>query len=902
MAASAPPQLRELSVTQRGLWFMDQVLPASPVYTAAWRWVIRGALDSSVFVDAVNILIGRHEALRASFGIQDGRPVQWITPHLAIEVVNDDARHLSVTRREAMLNDTIAREFRTGFDLSRPPLLRMRLVRLADKCHVALLFVHHIVFDGISAEIFLREIFTCYDDLAEGRRPELPPAPQYRRFADWQRAQLDGSWGAELLGYWRDQLAGAPSVLELISGPLRPPTQQHVGGVSRFVIPEEAVAGVHRVATERRCSLFMAYVAILQIALARYSDRTDIVVGTPMANRETTELAGVVGMCANVVPMRTDLSGEPAFGDLLGRVRDVVLDAYEHQGMPFERLVDVLAPDRSMSYNPIFQIGCGLTPKEVADVESAYLTLEAGENLLSGYSKFDLSFTGLSHDGRIEVTMEYNAALFDDAQMARFGDHVTRLWHQVARHPDVAVDRLEMLSGNEMSVLAAPPADIAPPRLVDLLRQHAAADPTLVALVEGERELTYAELVAAVDARGDHPVVTALAAEDPAVATVDLGLRRGERLALVGPALQYPILFAALAAGATCCLGTGADAAEFVARTGATAAWLPMRVTPALARELAGTRLITGCASPATGRGTDRIVFSSNAIPLAAVGTGDSAVLRPVPGVRAYVLDSRLRPVPPGVCGELYLAAAHLDARFMPNPFAPGGFMERTGHLVRAVGDGSVIYLGPVADVPLVDGARVASRLVEEAVADHPLVRDVVVFPDESGRTAYVVAAEPIELNELRAFLVDRLPQYAMPTAVVTIDSVPLAADGSVDRERLRATAEPVSPMDTVDTALIRLLVAIWSELFDGRPVTAKDDFFDLGGHSLLAVGLLAKVKEVFDVELPVSALFTASTPATMADQVATRLGGPDAAEDLAASIEQVLLLSDDEVRQRLGS
>ncbi|WP_409492271.1 condensation domain-containing protein [Amycolatopsis sp. cmx-11-12] len=935
----------QLSVTQLGLWSADQGQRASPVHTVAWRWLIRGSLDSKAFTAAVTILLDRHEALRAGFGTREGRPVRWVTPHVTVDVGNDDARHLPEVQREAMLSDIIARERRAGFDLSKPPLMRMRLIRVADDRHVVLLFVHRLVFDEISAEIFLRELFQCYDALVDGRDAELPDAPQYGEFADWQQAHLEGSQGEPVLDFWRGRFAGAPALLELFGGTPRPPTQRSVGGVLRFVIPRETVAAVRQVASARHSTLFMAYVAILQVALARYSDRADVVVGTSMANRQTTRLTNVVGSCANVVALRTDLSGEPTFGDLLDRVRDVILDASRHQGMPFERLVE----ERNPSHHPFFQIGCGLASREVAGVDSAYLTLEAGESLPPEYSTLDLSCAGLSHDDRIEVTLRYDTALFDETRMTQFADHLTRLWQQVASHPDLAVDRLEMLSDNEFALLAAPPDAVSTPRPVDVLRQHASVDPGLVALEDGDGAMTYAELMTAVEVRRDRlaasgigsgavvsavddVVVTTLAATDlgatveltsgvvltpeslTALSAVDLGLRRGERLVLAGSA--HPDLFAALAAGATCCPAPGEprlpDLPEFIARSGATAAWLPMRVPPTMARELAGLRLlITGCATPPLGPLGDRTVrvLSSSAVPLAAVATAadDTPRLRPAPGVRAYVLDSRLRPVPPGVCGELYLTAAHLtaDAQLMPNPFAAGGFMARTGHLVRAVGDGSVAYLGAVAEVPLVDGARVASRLVEAAVAGHPLVRDVVVRPDERDfRTAYVAAAGSIELSELRAFLVDRLPQYALPTAVVAIDEVPLAADGTVDGECLRAMAGSTSPAApaTPDTALTRLLVSMWSELFDGRPVAVDDDFFHLGGQSLFAVRLLAKIKEILAVELPLSALFTASTPAALADEIVKRLSGPDEAEELAASVEQVLLLSDDEVRQRLGS
>src|SRR5215218_7955956 len=352
-----------LSFAQQRLWFLDRMGPGSPLYNIPAAFAMTGPLDAPALEAALREVVRRHEALRTTFADRSEGPVQVIHRQGDLPFAAADLRALPAGERRAEAWRRAVGEARRPFDLERGPLLRALLLRMSEEEHLVVLTIHHIVSDGWSMGVLVREIAALYPAFAAGRAPRLPELPiQYADFSLWQREWLRGGALDAQLGFWRQRLAGAPAVLELPADHPRPAVQTVRGGQAPVRLAPELVAALRETARKEGGTLFMVILAAFELLLQRYTGQDELLIGTPIANRNRPDVEGLIGFFVNTLVMRGDLRGEPALSELLARVRETALAAYAHQDLPFERLIEELQPRRDLSRPPLVQVMAALQP------------------------------------------------------------------------------------------------------------------------------------------------------------------------------------------------------------------------------------------------------------------------------------------------------------------------------------------------------------------------------------------------------------------------------------------------------------------------------------------------------------------------------------------------------------
>ena len=346
-----------LSFAQQRLWFLDQMEPDSPTYNVPTAMRINGSINVEALRKTLDALVVRHEVLRTTFASVDGSPVQVITESRSVELPVIDLREWPPAEREVEAQRLIVEHTRLPYNLSQDLMLRALLLRLDEQEHHLLLTMHHIASDGWSTGILYRELATLYEAFSTGKPSPLPELPiQYAAFAQWQREWLQGEVLESQLSYWKQQLGDNLPVLGLPTDRPRPAVQTYRGARQSLALPKTLSDSLQALSRQERSTMFMPLLAAFQALLHRYTGQEDIVVGSPVAGRSRVETEGLIGFFVNTLVLRTDLSGEPTFRDLLGRVREVALAAYDHWDLPFEKLVEELNPDRNLSYTPLFQV------------------------------------------------------------------------------------------------------------------------------------------------------------------------------------------------------------------------------------------------------------------------------------------------------------------------------------------------------------------------------------------------------------------------------------------------------------------------------------------------------------------------------------------------------------------
>ncbi|MEU9204631.1 condensation domain-containing protein, partial [Streptomyces sp. NPDC048332] len=439
-----------LSFAQQRLWFLDRLTPGSADYLVPMALRVRGPLNVAALETALSGLVARHEVLRTAFPADDdGTPQQVITAPWPVEVSVHDL--LGEAHAEERGQEVLRARATRPFDLTTGRPLRADAVRLAEDDHYLLLTVHHIVSDGWSSGILARELRELYAAALAEREPTLPELPvRYADFASWQRDQLTGPALERQIGYWRERLAHC-TPLELPTDHPRPAHMSGTGDVVTFTVPNEVAEGLRKAAGRQGASMFMALLSLFQIVLARYCRQDDIAVGTPIAGRNRAEIEDVVGFFVNTLVMRTDLSGDPTFTELIDRVKDTALGAYDHQDLPFERLVEEVAPERDLSRNPLFQTMFVLQAPGSADGEAWALAgtdIEPVE-IERGVAKFDLTLTAVESPDGLRAVLEYRTDLFERAAIERMAGHLGTLAASVAATPDAHLSELNMLTVRE---------------------------------------------------------------------------------------------------------------------------------------------------------------------------------------------------------------------------------------------------------------------------------------------------------------------------------------------------------------------------------------------------------------------------------------------------------------------
>ena len=499
------PQMFPLSFAQERLWFLDRLQPGLAVYNLLSVLPLVGPLNVAALEQSLNEVVRRHETLRTSFHVMDGQPQQVVAPAVTVPLALVDLQSMPETTRGAEAERLAMREVQHVFDLTQAPLLQALLVRLHDAQHVLILTLHHIVADGWSLSVLQRELAVCYDTYAAGRASPLPELPiQYAEFAQWQRHWLQGEVLETQLAYWKAQLEGAPAVLELPLDHPRPAVQTFRGAWQGFTVVSDVLKQLHRVSQQYGVTLFMTLLAAFQTLLYRYTGQTDLMIGTSIANRNRGELEELIGCFVNTLVLRTDLSGNPCFSELLGRVRDVTLGAYTHQELPFEKLVETLQPQRSLSYAPLFQVlfslqNAPMVRQPASPPPQAPAAPSTGlPQVALGTSKFDLSLFMEETAGVLTGTFEYNTDLFDATTIARLIGHFQTLLVGLVATPERRLSELPLLTAAERLLLGtwcATQVDVALDRgLPYLFEAQVERTPEAVAVVGPEVRYTYQEL------------------------------------------------------------------------------------------------------------------------------------------------------------------------------------------------------------------------------------------------------------------------------------------------------------------------------------------------------------------------------------------------------------------------
>ncbi|MBE9167119.1 amino acid adenylation domain-containing protein [Pleurocapsales cyanobacterium LEGE 06147] len=443
-----------LSFAQQRLWFLAQLEPESFAYNGSNILELKGDLNLNALADSINEIVRRHEVLRTSFAIVDGQPKQKIAAELTINLAIADLQELTPSEREKEIKRLGQVYTQQVFDLTQVPLFRLILLRLKSNKHLLLITMHHIISDAWSTGVFIRELSTLYAAFVNDRLNPLPKLPiQYADFAVWQRKLLQEEFLATQLAYWQQQLSHNLPVLNLPTSRSRQEITTNPSAKETFIIPPDLSQAVTRLARQKGVSLFMTVLAVLQILLQRYTSQDDIVVGTDVANRNRSEIESLIGFFVNLLVLRTNLSGNPSFTELLQRVREVTLGAYAHQDLPFDRLVKALQPERYLSHTPpLFQVLLVLQNTPMAAFELPGLSLKLME-VDDAIARFDLALFLKETERGIEGEWQYNADLFTATTITRLSIHFQNLLNSVTKTPDARINTLEMLSDREKEEL-----------------------------------------------------------------------------------------------------------------------------------------------------------------------------------------------------------------------------------------------------------------------------------------------------------------------------------------------------------------------------------------------------------------------------------------------------------------
>ncbi|MDI5963341.1 condensation domain-containing protein [Streptantibioticus silvisoli] len=929
-----------LSYAQRRLWFVNQLEGPSATYNIAVVRRLDRRLDPAVLGEALADVAGRHEVLRTVYPVLDGEPYQRV-----LDGVRPVLERVETTPEQvpATVDAATAHVFDLAADL---PLRGWLLDPGADQAQVMVLLVHHIAFDGWSTDCLLADLALACAARRDGHAPDWQPLPaQYADYTLWQRELLGDaddpeSLMARQLAYWGEALDGLAPVIDLITDRPRPAEPSGRGALTPFGLDAATHRALTRVAHECGATLFMVVQAALAATLTRHGAGTDLALGTTVAGRSDDALHPLAGLFVNTLVLRTRTDGDPAFADLVRRVRETDLAAYGCQDVPFDRLVEHLNPHRSSAHHPLVQVMLQVNAASTAGPAADGDGMLAGVQLPFGTdsAKTDLTFALTEERDRrgepagLSGVLEYATDLFDAATAALLAERLADTLRTVAADPAVRL-------GDIGPAGDAPHSADGPARTTvhDGVRQRAGATPELIALSCGDETLTYGELdrratrlagqlagsgvgrgttVAVLVERGTDLVVAALAVlmcgAAPAMLDVD-GDVPGALALLGAPVVLTRAAFADRAARGA------ARMLRLESMASATPAGLPRCGPP----DAAAVCLTAG---PDGGARAVRISHGTAAAGAfgglrhvdAATGTwafardlwsallgGGSCVLRPArpltgapaaPGGYA-VLDARLRPVPAGVPGELYLRGAGdgdgfpalpgaTAAAWVPDPFGPAGArMLRTGRRAVLGAAGDPRDLGPLAGDGDVGGYRAETDRVARTLTGHPAVgrTAVVVREDVPGQrrlVAYLVPAGAGTVTEadLQSWAAERLPDYLVPSAVVVLESLPVGADGRTDRAALpaperRAPGSGPAPQEVPDDGRGRWeepLSRLFSEVLEGRQVGADDNFFRVGGHSLLAVRLVNRVRAELGQEITLRDVFRFPTVTTLARWFAT--------------------------------
>ena len=512
-----------LSFAQQRLWFLDSLEPGTSTYNIPFAVRLTGPLAIGALAAALNEVVRRHEVLRTSFTQINGRPTQVIAPeaHVTLEVEN--LEELPSAERDAQARRLAEEEARRPFDLSTGPLVRARLLQMGDEEHIVLFTMHHIVSDGWSMGVLVREVNALYEAFASGRPSPLSELPiQYADFAVWQQQWLARDSMQPQLEYWKQRLADAPSSLPLPADSPRATAESDKGAEQTVLLSQSLSERLRSLSGSEGASLFMTLLAAFKALLSRYTQQYDIVVGMPIANRDRLETEGLIGFFVNTLVLRTDLSGDPTFAELLGRVRETTLGAYAHQNVPFERIVEELQPEREGGNNPLFNVLFNFVNTPQREHGIAGLGTES-VRLADPQSQFPLTIVIEDIGHRLAVRALYQAELFTPERIASVLEQFEYFMQQIVAKPDAPLSFYSLVTPEARALLPDATVELEEPRFPrahEMFMVRAQERPDAVALSQGARNLSYGEL--------------AQAAERLAQSLLSAGVTRGEVVAVMG--------------------------------------------------------------------------------------------------------------------------------------------------------------------------------------------------------------------------------------------------------------------------------------------------------------------------------------------------------------------------------
>jgi amino acid adenylation domain-containing protein len=514
-----------LSSAEQRLWFFDRLEPNHPFYNMPVAARLSGPLDDVALERALAEIVARHDTLRTTYRSDGGRPVRRVADAADVPLARVDLTALPAEKRESELQQRLAQEARRPFDLAAGPLVRATLFRLADGEHVLLLALHHIVVDGWSMGVIAGEMGRLYEALRAGRpSPLAPPAIEYADFAAWQHEQLAGEAMEREIAYWRERLTPEPPALELPTDRPRPPRQTFRGALRPVEFPAELSDRLRQLAHAERTTLFAVLMTAYNVLLGRYAREEDVAVGTIVANRPRREIEPLVGFFANTLVLRTDLSGDPSFRELLGRVSEIALEAYAHQDVPFDKLVEVLDPQRHRNQAPLFQVALVLENMPLEFPAESGLQVEP-ITVDNGTAKYDLAMLFSEQAGRIVGHAEYSTDLFDAATIDRMIAALRTLLEAAAADPDRPISRLPLLDGAQrrrilfdLNATSAPPASEV--CLHQLVEEQVRRAPQQPAVRCDGRQWTYEELDRAANRLARHLAARGVRVEEPVMVSL----------------------------------------------------------------------------------------------------------------------------------------------------------------------------------------------------------------------------------------------------------------------------------------------------------------------------------------------------------------------------------------------
>ncbi|MBD2520503.1 amino acid adenylation domain-containing protein, partial [Nostoc sp. FACHB-973] len=503
---SAPPILPRventelpLSFAQQRLWFLDQFEPNSSFYNIPAALRLVGTLSFAALEQSLKEIIQRHETLRTNFITVDGKATQIIQTQSNWKVTVVELKDLSTNSPEIALQQLAQQQALQSFDLASETLIRATLVVLSPTEHVLIVCMHHVVSDGWSMGVFVEELRSLYNAYSIGQPSPLLPLPiQYADFAIWQRGWLQGEVLQKQLNYWQEQLASAPTFLPLPTDRPRPPVQTYHGASVKFALSVELTQKLTQLSQQQGVTLFMTLLAAFDTLLYRYTGQTDILVGTPIANRDRSEIEGLIGFFVNTLVMRTDVSGDPSFEELLPQIREMTLGAYAHQDLPFEMLVEALQPERDLSHTPLFQVMFVLQNAPMSQVELSGLTI-SHLPIESATAKFDITLAMENTPTGLVGAWEYNTDLFDSSTIERMTGHFVTMLSAIVANPKDRISQLPILTEVEQHQLLIEWNNTQTDYPIDkcihqLFEEQCLSTPDAVAVVFENQQLTYGEL------------------------------------------------------------------------------------------------------------------------------------------------------------------------------------------------------------------------------------------------------------------------------------------------------------------------------------------------------------------------------------------------------------------------